>query len=156
MPKWMVTRETNISLGDINITLYALGEFRLTAHAVQNPWQSYWKCEFGKYCKLLPRGTGWKQSAQQLGVGGGGFGWGGIRSLAANLRKPKSLYRSPPESAKGLRTVGRRAARFNQPATRLASNPDLQICKHYFTICTILCQVQSTTVFGASGNHDNM
>lgn len=37
----MVTRETNISLGDINITLYALDEFRLTAHAVQNPWQSY-------------------------------------------------------------------------------------------------------------------
>lgn len=55
-----------------------------------------------------------------------------VRSLIANLREPKSLYLSPPESAKGLRTGGRRTARFNQPAARLASNPDLQICKHHF------------------------
>lgn len=82
------------------------------------------------YCELLPRGPGWKQFAQQLGVGGGGGGY--IRSLTANLREPKSLYLSTPESAKGLRTGGRRAARFNQPATRLAYNPDLQICKHRF------------------------
>ena len=87
------------------------------------------------HCELLPRGAGWKQSAQQLGGGRGRCGGVGgvcvcIRSLTANLREPKSLYLSPPESAKGLRTGGRRAARFNQPATRLASNPDLQICKH--------------------------
>ena len=60
--------------------------------------------------------------------------WGGcgIKSLTANLREPKSLYLSPPESTKGLRTGGRRAARFNQPAMRLASNPDLQICNQRF------------------------
>lgn len=94
------------------------------------------------YCGLLPWGPGWKQSAQQLGVWGGGvcvcvsvcvcWGGGGLRSLTANLREPKSLYLSPPESAKGLRTGGRRAARFNQPAMRLASNPDLQICNQRF------------------------
>lgn len=56
-------------------------------------------------------------------------GWR-IRSLTANLREPKSLYRSPPGGTAGLRTGGRWAARFNQPAMRLASNPDLQICKH--------------------------
>lgn len=56
-------------------------------------------------------------------------GWR-IRSLTANLGEPKSLYRSPPGGTAGLRTGGRWAARFNQPAMRLASNPDLQICKH--------------------------
>lgn len=55
---------------------------------------------------------------------------GCIKSLTANLREPKSFYLSPPESTKGLRMGARRTARFNQPATRLASNPDLQICKH--------------------------
>lgn len=55
-----------------------------------------------------------------------------IRSLTANLRETKSLYHSPPESTKELRTGARQTARFNQPATRLASNPDLQICKHCF------------------------
>lgn len=55
-----------------------------------------------------------------------------IRRLSVNLGETKSLYRSLPESTKELRTGGRQAARFNQPATRLASNPDLQICKHPF------------------------
>lgn len=84
----------------------------------KNVWNTMWALASRLWLKTICSATGgWR------------WGHGGCTgSLTANLREPKSLYLSPSESAKGLRTGERRAARFNQPATRLASNPDLQIC----------------------------
>lgn len=82
------------------------------------------------YCELLLGGL-----VQNNLLSGWGVGYAGgvcVRSLTANLREHKSLYLFPPESTTGLRTGRRWAARFNQPAMRLASNPDLQICKCLF------------------------
>lgn len=124
---WMLTKHTHLPCLWITTQTH---DTNIISHPRHQPCQRLKARIWETYCELLPRGTGWKQSAQQLGVGGGGGGY--WRSFTANLREPKSLYLSLPESTKGLRTGGRRAARFNQPATRLASNPDLQICKHRF------------------------
>lgn len=52
-----------------------------------------------------------------------------VRSLGEH----KSLYLLPPESTRGVWMARRWAARFNQPASRLASNPRfLRICKRLF------------------------
>lgn len=81
-------------------------------------------------CALASR-PWFKTICSAAGVGRWRGGGGCRRSLTANCRELNPFI-SPLLKRHGLRTRGRWAARFNQPAMRLASNPDLQICKHCF------------------------